>query len=438
MANIEFNKKSIVNGGKIFKSIHIISLVLILSACSSGTVTRSFDEITSDFDNEGMFTQIFGWPYQNKLLSISGMVTAYEIGMTCNTSPWRGVFTMFCYDMAAEKSYVSALNFNGYDETDKDKTLNDLRLLKSKIDLYQSMALQTSLLSIKLAGCEFEKKKNEQEITKLSSDSSNDADAQKRIVELQANNASLNCEPINQEVLAANTKLDELLLEIQKLKVANGVVSYTWSADSSVGGNVNATDAASVSGSAGKAISGYALVQGIRVKTIVIGQDFEKMYGKVRSNWWPSTQLKMPTALVQARNIVYGSSEDFSAIIKAAADVSKLKGVKIDKTLQAEFNATINRALSNSGALNLVNIQRKPLDCNYGDAGESSGTNSGSAPCEFQAVDSHSTNSNNSKMDLSKNYGFLTTYAVFTSVEDLIDSAPDGMFNSKAKEEDTK
>ncbi|CZF78545.1 hypothetical protein GCE9029_00907 [Grimontia celer] len=354
----------------------MLVITLFLSACTSGTVTRSFDEITSDFDNEGLFSQMFGWPFQSKVLSVSGMLPVPDLGETCNTSGRRGAFTIFCYN-PHKPTYSATFNYLGSDvgTQESHRYLNKLKSLEAEIGAYQNLVVQRALIDVQSEDKKCSRKP--EDATKQSAD----------------------CTQLNSKYTDLDEKIEALAESINQMQVDNGVIAYTWEAKSSGGGSATASENNKGVVDLSKGISGYALLHGIRIKTLVIGNDFNDMYSEMSGGWYPK-QLKMPTTIIQARHIVYGSVENVNAIIEAAVKASDVKGVKI-KDIEAKVNLALRRVLSNRGALSLISYERKRLN-RYGE-GELNGTSGQELP-------------------------FLTTYAVFTNLTDLFDSAPSKMF----------
>ena len=149
-----------------------------------------------------------------------------------------------------------------------------------------------------------------------------------------------------------NDSYKKVVLAIRK----NGVLIYRWAANSSQSEELNAGSLLNTSSKQEQKRNGFALVNGIRTKTLFIGKDMLKGWKELDAGTRFANRFLMTTYVMQTKNVLYGSVSDLStfAHAKVQASYQDLKNApELFKLTQIEIEVTLAKIsnLSNIGMM---------------------------------------------------------------------------------------
>lgn len=154
---------------------------------------------------------------------------------------------------------------------------------------------------------------------------------------------------------------------IASLKDA-GVLVYRWSTTNKASGSGLFGSLFSGSAKSEHSYNGFALISGIRSRTLFAGQDFLTGWLDLDRKSRYHNRFEVTTHVMQAQHVVYGATMDLNQIAQAKlrASYEQLKGLpETWKSLEVEVQATLARVanLSNMGVMG--NITRTISDVQW-------------------------------------------------------------------------
>lgn len=161
----------------------------------------------------------------------------------------------------------------------------------------------------------------------------------------------------------ARTAFNEAYEDVVKSLKANGILIYRWAVDSQQNASAGADTLASASGQKKQALNGFALVCGIRTKTLFVGNRLLQGWKALDTRSRFSNRFEMTTHIMQARSIMYGAIADLDSYAQAHLQASAKQLAALPEELrslaQIEIGLTLSKVsnLSNMGVMG--NISRK-------------------------------------------------------------------------------
>lgn len=149
-----------------------------------------------------------------------------------------------------------------------------------------------------------------------------------------------------------NDSYKKVVLTIRK----NGVLIYRWSTNSSQSEGLTAGSFLNTSSRQEQQRNGFALVNGVRTKTLFIGKDMLDGWKKLDTDTRFANRFLMTTYVMQTKNILYGSVSDLSTFAHAKVQASYqdlMNSRELLKLTQIEIEMTLAKIsnLSNIGMM---------------------------------------------------------------------------------------
>lgn len=145
-----------------------------------------------------------------------------------------------------------------------------------------------------------------------------------------------------------------------------GVLVYRWTSDSSnqAGGGLGSLFGASAQQDAKH--NGFALVSGIRTKTLFVGGDLLDHWQVLNKASRFSNRFELTTFVMQGKYIIYGSVADISTLAQAKLKASYQELAALPETLQQaqiDVEVTLSKVsnLSNMGVMGSVRRSMEPV-----------------------------------------------------------------------------
>lgn len=149
-----------------------------------------------------------------------------------------------------------------------------------------------------------------------------------------------------------NDSYKKVVLAIRK----NGVLIYRWATNSSQSEGLAAGSFLNTSSKQEQKRNGFALVNGVRTKTLFIGKDMLDGWKNLDADTRFSNRFLMTTYVMQTKNILYGSVSDLSTFAHAKVQASYqdlMNAPELLKLTQIEIEMTLAKIsnLSNIGMM---------------------------------------------------------------------------------------
>lgn len=306
-----------------------LAAAIALTGCNKGMIV-SFDDISSQHDNEGRWSQyLTGYPHQTKLISIGGTLPIADAGMACIFSGRRGAYSPIC--LTNDKSHIATHTYAPNPDVNNDT----LQTIATSIYSLEKQAAKAISSRIKQHQC-----------------------TQSNIGKQEANKTD--CSSLT---TSANSEFTALRNEKDKIYNAitqNNVFVYQWATENKneVGGE--AGNQLKAGASYNKATSGYALVAGLKISQLLVGCDFKSKYKYFNS------PAKVATTVLQAKHIKYISSMDFAASLGLDLNMTPSEISNLLETLKEADKIAVKAALSATGSFlnqgNFSGVHRDTVD----------------------------------------------------------------------------
>lgn len=153
---------------------------------------------------------------------------------------------------------------------------------------------------------------------------------------------------------AVQTKFNTAYEKVVKSMKDHGVLIYRWSLDSSQSASVGAGSLLNAGVQENQKRNGFALVSGVRTKTLFVGADLLKAWPNLDTTSGYSNRFEMTTHIMQAKHILYGNVSDAAVYAQAKLEASYQQLANLPETLKTLTNIEVGMALSR--VTNLSNI----------------------------------------------------------------------------------
>lgn len=291
----------------------ILLSALTFSGCVGGSnrIISSIDDLTSDYEYKGLLIR------QGSQLSIPGHITADGIGQLYFNKAKRGPYNAIGIT-CKNKSFYMTKTFNN------NVTLQDLIDIRDKIVDLQTTAskLVDNRLSIL-----------KDDLLKIKNATKGMSNDDRKKLEVDYNKNKKDFYEIEKKVLKSIKK--------------QGVMIFRWNVEDEKGASSNISQSGAKMAaidyrkSIGK--NGFALVGGIRICNLYIGTDLLNAWKGVREFGGFNDQLIIPTTLLQAKNIIYLSSQDISKYVNAQFSFTKEQFAKILGTPEGIYKLLLDQ-----------------------------------------------------------------------------------------------
>ena len=147
----------------------------------------------------------------------------------------------------------------------------------------------------------------------------------------------------------------------------NGVLIYRWSIDARQSGHIGFDSLLGSSAQNQQTLNGFALVSGIRTKTLFIGTDLLAGWSRLDKESRFNNRFEMTTHVMQAKNIMYGAIADLSTFAQAKLEASYKQLANLPEELktlaQIEIGISLSKVsnLSNMGVMGNINRKIVPI-----------------------------------------------------------------------------
>lgn len=295
-----------------------ILLAAALSGCAStGGIVTSLEDLSTESVKEG-FIKI----PQYRVASIPGWLPFADVGGLYFYKPSRKPASVIGLSPGKSFKLVSEIPSKC-----TDKCLSDIRDRITTLDTLAQTLVQTrvdlSVLLSKQAG------------------TASNATAQAAV-----DNA-------NTEFKRAQADFNNSYELVVKSIQSNGVLIYRWTTDSTQSGSVGLGSVFGASAGENQKQNGFALVSGIRITTLFVGDDLLTWWQQIKESRF-SNRFEMTTHVMQAKNIMYGNISDVSMYAQEKIEASYQQLANPADTLKALTKIEIGMALSR--VANLSNI----------------------------------------------------------------------------------
>lgn len=163
-------------------------------------------------------------------------------------------------------------------------------------------------------------------------------------------------ENASKEYKQAQSEFNKSYEDVVKSINSNGVLIYRWSTDSTQSGNLGLDSLLGVSAQENHKLNGFALVSGVRTKTLFIGDDLLSSWKQLNKGSRFSNRFEMTTHIMQAKNIMYGNISDVSMYAQAKIEASYQQLANPTETLKALTKIEIGMALSKVSNLSNIGV----------------------------------------------------------------------------------
>lgn len=137
---------------------------------------------------------------------------------------------------------------------------------------------------------------------------------------------------------------------------SNGVLIYRWATDSSRSGGLGLGSLFGASGQQDETRNGFALVSGIRTKTLFVGHDLIDAWPQLDKGSRFSNRFEITTHVMQARHILYGHVADVSQFAQARLKASYDQLANFPQALKALDEIEVSLALSKVSNLSNIGV----------------------------------------------------------------------------------
>lgn len=137
---------------------------------------------------------------------------------------------------------------------------------------------------------------------------------------------------------------------------SNGVLIYRWATDSSGSGGLGLGKLFGASGQQDEKHNGFALVSGIRTKTLFVGHDLVDAWPRLSKGSRFSNRFEITTHVMQAKHIMYGHVADVSQFAQARLQASYGQLANFPQTLKELDQIEVGMALSKVSNLSNIGV----------------------------------------------------------------------------------
>ena len=137
---------------------------------------------------------------------------------------------------------------------------------------------------------------------------------------------------------------------------SNGVLIYRWATDSSQSGGFGLGSLLGGSAQQDERRNGFALVSGIRTKTLFVGRDLLDAWPQLDKDSRFSNRFEITTHVMQARHILYGHVADVSRFAQARLQASYAQLANFPQALKELDEIEVNMALSKVSNLSNIGV----------------------------------------------------------------------------------
>ena len=158
-----------------------------------------------------------------------------------------------------------------------------------------------------------------------------------------------------QAQIAFNSSYETLVESIKE----NGVLIFRWTTDSTRTGSLGLDGLFGVSANENQKRNGFALVSGIRTKTLFVGNELFCAWKELDKESRFHNRFEMTTHIMQAKNIMYGNIADVSLYADAKIEASAQQLANLPDTFKALTKIEIAMALSSISNLSNIGVMGK-------------------------------------------------------------------------------
>lgn len=296
-----------------------------LSGCAStGGIITSLEDLSTDSVKVG-FIKI----PQYRVASIPGWLPFSDVGGLYFYKPSRKPASVIGLSPGNSFELVSEINEKPENECTQT-CLADIREHITTLDTLAQTLVQTRVDLSEL----------------LAKQSANASDVTNQAKVDQANTE------YKQAQINFNKKYENVVKSIQK----NGVLVYRWATDSTKMGSLGLDSLFGASAQENQKYNGFALVSGIRTKTLFVGDDLLKGWEQLNKESRFNNRFEMTTYIMQAKHIMYGNTADLSVYAQAKMEASYKQLANFPDSLKALTKIEIGMALTKMSNLSNIGV----------------------------------------------------------------------------------
>ena len=314
-----------MNGNGLLRRFMGIFFITAFSGCASnGGIITSLEDLSTDSVKEG-FIKI----PQYRVASIPGWLPFSDVGGLYFYKPSRKPASVIGLSPGSSFELVSEIIGEG-DQICDQTCLAGIRDRISALDTLAQVLVQTRV----------------ELLDRQSRQSANPSEASLQPLVDAANTA----------YKTAQANFNKSYEEVVKSIKNNGVLIYRWATDSTKSGSLAADGLLGTSFQQNQKRNGFALVSGVRTKTLFIGADLLTGWGTLNKDSKFSNHFEITTHIMQAKNIMYGNISDVAMYADAKIDASYQQLANPSETLKSLTKIEIAMALSKVSNLSNIGV----------------------------------------------------------------------------------
>ena len=286
-----------------------LGLALLLAGCQPASTITTLHGMTTESNALGpRFSRVF-WGTQWESVSLLGLLPARQPGALHCYNPRHGPNAAI--GVSQGPSYILTRTVGG------DVTLEEVLALRNALLLTQDKALDATRARLEALRTAL----TARGAAETTTGEPTGEESQRETTAAQSAQDSALAEQAAQGARRADRQLDEAERDVRTALRRSGLLVVRWSMTRESEHGASVGEAASVSGGSGATRSGLAVLGGIRVSRLYLGDDILDQWSGVRNigafTHWP----QVTTLLIQARHVAFLSDVGMERVFRAELEV---------------------------------------------------------------------------------------------------------------------
>jgi len=292
---------------KWIQTLGIALIALVLSGCADRVMVTSFQDITSESKRQGWF---YGRQYSS--ISIPGFISAFEPGTLYSYNPTRGPLTATGVAWGKESLIVSKT-------IDSGAAQGTVGTIKKKLEEIKSKT--TEVVQLRL------------DMLKQSLNDTVTTGTKPFVI------GTTDPATAYQKALG---ELEALESQLADMVSANGVMIFRWAHGDESKAEAKVSEIASAGGGSSKAGAGYAILNGLRVSTLYVGEDILQQWNDVEDIGFWRSWTQIVTQVAQAKEIAYTTELNLESTFQAELKLDAETVKNIAENWQQEVSVVLS------------------------------------------------------------------------------------------------
>lgn len=318
----------------------IVAALLVLAGCSlqRGPIRTSLVDVTGESRSISVYTHWFS-PFpvavHRQATSIGGLLQMPDVGQQFQFSGGDDVTTAIGVAVVQSYRLIGESDTPGSACSPKE-SWSRVQDVRDALERVQTYALDATILAAEVQMLREQSAKGDDDLLKSA---------------LDKKSASL---------AAKERALESAKNDLRVAAKTPGIVIARWSASGSAGASGRFGSGVGAAASGSDARSGFVILGGLRVVTLVLGEDFWWLLNNLREHEKDHIEsIGITTHLLQARDVAYLSDLSTTRSVTAAFDAVVRSGTGIDELKLAAYWSFVGQ-YSNSGNLGRITWKREP------------------------------------------------------------------------------